>query len=192
MITLTHDEEKQFKDSEDCFGKMYDDKESDCLNCEQGKNCKSLFNKEDYQTPSGTKKTKGAAKVTREIVTEIFNRVIGENSDYEIKVIAAANHDKLYIDGDYIGKATVTALYLEDNDPIKYTDLTMEDVESIFQAIALGEEAEDKVTEAKDEPAVEFVRVDSPSTATETSTTLYSISDIKTMTVAEFLRLILD
>lgn len=192
MITLTHDEEKEFKDSEDCFGKMFDEKESDCRNCEKGEHCKALFNKEDYQVPSATKKTKGAAKVTREIVTEIFNRVIGENSDYEIKVIAAANHDKLYIDGDYIGKATVTALYLEDNDPIKYADLTMEDVESIFQAIALGEEAEDKVTEAKDEPAVEFVRVDSPSTATETSTTLYSISDIKAMTVVEFLRLILD
>lgn len=192
MITLTHDEEKQFKDSEDCFGKMFDDKESDCQNCEQGEHCKALFNKEDYKTPSDTKKTKGAAKVSREIVTEIFNRVIGENPNYEIKVIPAANHDKLYIDGDYIGKATVTALYLEDNDPIKYADLTMEDVESIFQAIMLGEEAEDKVTEAKEEISVEFVKVDSPSATTSTATTLYSISDIKAMTVGDFLRMLLD
>lgn len=177
-ITLTDKQISDYEDKDNCFGKMYDEKEPDCTSCGDCDVCKSLI---AGDTPKAAKKDtdkpESKAKITREIVIAIFNKVM-DSRGIPHEVVSAANHDKLYMNGDYLGKATTSALYI-DEESEKYANLNMDDVEVIFTEIDVEIEEVVPVVEKVEEPIGKIHM-------------MYTVDDIQKMTVSDFIKLVLQ
>lgn len=181
-MTLTDKQTTDYEDTENCFGKMYDGDEPDCTSCVDCDVCKELASGKKPSTPKEVSKPSSKVKVTREIVIGIFNEVMDANKTKH-EVVSAANHDKLYMSGDYLGKATTTALYIHGDDSVKYSDLTVEDVKYIFDNVGFETEEEEPTEDTKEEKVEKpVVKIDM----------MYTVEDIQNMTVRDFVRLVMQ
>jgi hypothetical protein len=182
-MNLTEKQMADYNDKENCFGKMFDEKETDCTSCVDCDICRELIAGEKPKAVKETPKPVSKMKVTREIVNAIFGEVMNKR-DIKFEVVSAANHDKLYIDGEYLGKATTTALYIHGDDSVKYSDMTVDDVTNIFENI----EIDDSSVEVT-EPEVGTTKKEM---ITESVLTMYSAEDIRKMTIGDFLRWVMQ